>query len=297
MAQGTTAACFGVRYQAVGFLHMLRDQGVNIIVATFGGVALLGLWNVAWRIIQIPVSLLSALGRVSFPGMARLVAAGGDVGSTIERVLPLAAIGTGVLVVPLAASVSAWIRVLMGARWVDAASAIPPAFFGLMFWVPISIALVGYLWATGSGSAPLRATAVALPANWVLLALLPVLGLTGVGIAYIGTSLVESIFLVHATRQTVSFRIGARFVITILLATVSGACGWLVARWVGQDLEGALLSSAAALGVFVAGLAAVCRAEFGDARRLAIRGLRGVVAKTSGGRPADVQPDPAPATA
>ena len=59
---------FGFRYQAVGVLHMVRDQGVNIAVATFGGVAMLGLWGVAWRIIQMPVALLAALWRVSFPG-------------------------------------------------------------------------------------------------------------------------------------------------------------------------------------------------------------------------------------
>ena len=101
---------FGLRVQAVNLLHMLRDQGVNIVIASFGGIALLGLWSVAWRIIQIPVSLFTALWRVSFPGMSRLVAAKEDVGSTIERVIALVAIGTGVLLVPLAASASAEIK-------------------------------------------------------------------------------------------------------------------------------------------------------------------------------------------
>ena len=120
---------------------------------------MLGLWGVAWRIIQIPVSLFAALWRVSFPGMSRLVAAKEDVGSTIERVIALVAIGTGVLVAPLAASASAWIHVLIGAQWANAASAIPPACFAMTFGVPISVALAGYLWAIGSASVPLRATA------------------------------------------------------------------------------------------------------------------------------------------
>ena len=50
---------FGFRYQAVGLFQMLDDQGVNIAVATFGGVAMLGLWGVAWRILSIPISLFS----------------------------------------------------------------------------------------------------------------------------------------------------------------------------------------------------------------------------------------------
>ena len=145
---------FGFRYQAVGLLQMLRDQGVNIAVAAVGGVAMLGLWSVAWRILQIPYSFFAALWRVSFPGMSRLVAAGEDLGSTIDRVIPLVAIGTGVLVAPLAASASAWIHVLIGAQWAEAAAAIPPACFAMMFGVPISVALAGYLWGSGPPRSP-----------------------------------------------------------------------------------------------------------------------------------------------
>ena len=143
---------------------------------------MLGLWSVAWRIIQIPVSLFAALWRVSFPGMSRLVAAKEDVGGTIERVIALVAIGTGVLVAPLAASASAWIHVLIGAQWASAASAIPPACFAMTFGVPISVALAGYLWAIGSASVPLRATLFGIPAMaLVLLPLLPVIGVVAVG--------------------------------------------------------------------------------------------------------------------
>ena len=93
---------FGVRYQAVGLLHMLRDQGVNIVIGVLGGVAALGLWGVAWRIFfQLPISLIAAFWRVSFPGMSRLVAAKEDVGATIERVISLIAIGTGAVLAPL----------------------------------------------------------------------------------------------------------------------------------------------------------------------------------------------------
>ena len=270
---------FGWRFQAVAFVHMLRDQGVNLAVAAFGGVAMLGLWNVAWRIIQIPISLLSALWRVSYPGMARLVAANEDVGSTIERVIALVAIGTGVLVVPLAASSSAWVEVLIGAKWESAASAIPPACFAMMYGVPISVALAGYLWAIGNVSVPLRATVLGIPAAALLmLPLLPVIGVIAAGVGYIGAAFVESLFFVHAARQTASFKIGARLAIPIVLATVSATCGWFVARAVGPDLAGGLASSAVAFGVFVGGLALVHRADLVDALALVTRGLRGIFA-------------------
>lgn len=270
---------FGLKFQAVGLLHMLRDQGVNIMVASFGGVAVLGLWQVAWRVLQLPISLLQALWRVSMPGMARLVAAKEDVGPTIERVIPLVAIGTGALVAPLAASAPAWIHVLLGARWSDAALSIPSGCFAMAFGVPVSVALSGYLWAIGNASVPLRATAAGIPATLlVLLALLPLLGIAAVGIAYIANALVESLFFVWAARQTASFRIVAGLGIPVLLATAAGTCGWLTERWVGDNLVGAVASSAVALAAFTAGLAVVHRPYLSDAWRLISRGLRGAVA-------------------
>ena len=284
---------FGIRYQAVALGHMLRDQGVNLALATFGGVATLGLWSVAWRILQIPISLFAALWRVSFPGMSRLVTAKEDMGSTIERVIALVAIGTGLLVAPLAASAWAWIYVLIGPQWATAASAIPPACFAMMFGVPISVALSGYLWAIGSASVPLRATFLGIPAvALVLIPLLPVIGVASAGFAYIASALVESLFFVYAGRRTATFRLGTRLAIPVLLGTVSALCGWLVARWIGPNVLGALASSAVAMGIFVGGLAAVHRTDLADAWTLIARGLRGAVAS-----PAEALPQPEPTAA
>lgn len=269
---------FGIRVQAVGFLQILRDQGVNILVAAFGGVAVLGLWGVAWRVLQLPVSLLTALWRVSMPGMARLVAAGEDVGETIERVIPLVAVGTSVLVVPLAASSAAWIPVLLGPRWAHAAAAVPLGCLAMSFAVPLSVSLSGYLWAIGDASTPLRATAVGIPVTLALLAgLLPVIGLTAVSIGYVGNAAVECVLFVHAARRTTRFRIGRRLAVPVVLATVAGAAGWSVERWIGPDLVGALVSAAVALGALLAGLAAAHRVYLSEAVRLIGRGLRGAV--------------------
>jgi O-antigen/teichoic acid export membrane protein len=274
-----TLLSFGFRYQAVGLLQMLRDQGVNIAIAGFGGVAVLGLWSVAWRILQIPYSFFVALWRVSFPGMSRLVAAKEDVGATIERVIGLVAIGTGVLIAPLAASAAAWIHVLIGAQWTEAASAIPPACFAMVFGVPISVALAGYLWAIGTAGIPLRATLVGIPAMaLILFTLLPVIGVVAVGISYVVSALVESVFFIHGARKTTSFKVGLRLAVPVVVATFSASCGWLVERWVGQNLAGAVSSSAVAAVLFVGGLAAIHRADLTDAGTLIARGLRGAVA-------------------
>jgi hypothetical protein len=89
---------------------------------------------------------------------------------------------------------------------------------------------------------------------------------------------VESVLFVHGARKTTSFRIGSRLLIPVTVATAAGACGWLVAHLVGQNLAGALSSSAVALAVFVGGLAALHRADLTDAGTLIARGLRGAVA-------------------
>jgi O-antigen/teichoic acid export membrane protein len=275
---------FGLRFQATALAHMLRDQGVNIGLATFGGVAMLGLWQVAWKILQIPIALFQALWRVSFPGMSRLVADNEDMGPTIDRVMGLVAIGTAMILAPLAASASAWIHLLLGAKWGGAAPAIPPACFAMMFGVPISVALCGYLWAIGAASVPLRAALLGIPAVAVImLPLLPVIGVVAAGLGYIGSALVESILFVRAARQTTRVTIGAGLILPVAVGTVAIVGGWLVARWIGPDLAGALASSAAAVVVFLGVLAAIHRPGLAEAWRLLRRGLRGAVASTLDG--------------
>jgi O-antigen/teichoic acid export membrane protein len=275
---------FGLRFQATSLAHMLRDQGVNIALATFGGVAMLGLWQVAWKILQIPIALFQALWRVSFPGMSRLVADKEDLGPTIDRVMGLVAIGTAVILAPLAASASEWIHLLLGAKWGGAAPAVPPACFAMMFGVPISVALCGYLWAIGAASVPLRAALLGIPAVAVImLPLLPVIGIVAAGLGYIGSALVESVLFVWAARQTTKVTIGARLIVPVVVGTAAIACGWLVARWIGPDLAGALASSAAALGVFLGVLAVVHPSGLSEARRLLLRGLRGAMASSLDG--------------
>jgi O-antigen/teichoic acid export membrane protein len=149
----------------------------------------------------------------------------------------------------------------------------------MVFGVPISVALAGYLWAIGSAGIPLKATLVGIPAMaLVLVILLPVIGVVAVGISYIVSALVESVFFIRGARKTTSFKVGLRLAVPVTVATLSAGCGWLVEQWVGQNLAGAVSSSAVALVLFVGGLAAIHRADLTDAGTLIARGLRGAVA-------------------
>src|SRR6202012_5772794 len=131
--------------------------------------------------------------------------------------------------------------VLMGPQWVDAASAIPGACFAMAFGIPVSVALAGYLWAIGNASVPMRATAVGIPATLALVvALFPLIGLTGVGIAYIASSLVEAIFFVIAARQTAQFGIIQGLVGPLVAGCGAWLCGWLVGHAMGLNLVSAI---------------------------------------------------------
>ena len=169
---------FGLRFQAAGAADLVRDQGIYAMVAAVAGVAALGVWSVAHRILQIPLLLYMSMWRVSFPGMSRLVEAGERVGGTIERVAAVAAVACGFILAPLVAATPAWVPALLGHQWEDVVAVIPPASLHLMVMGPISVALIGYLWAIGEATAVLRATLAGIPLQAAVM--VPLLLLIGV---------------------------------------------------------------------------------------------------------------------
>ena len=105
---------FGLRYQAVAVVNVVRDQGVNIVVAAVSGVAALGLWSAAFRLLQVPFLLLDALWRVSYPTMARLVRLDDDVSPVLTRMLRITAVGCGAILAPISACAAPLFVVLLG---------------------------------------------------------------------------------------------------------------------------------------------------------------------------------------
>src|SRR5262249_26769488 len=154
--------------------------------------------------LQIPLLLFSSLWRVSFPSMSRLVAARDEMGKTIERVIAVVAVATGLMLAPLAASAHDLIPVVLGDPWKDAAAGLPPTCVNLMIAGPISVALAGYLWAVGEAGAVFRTAWLQIPVMFaVLLALLPVVGVAAVGFSAIAGGLVEMTVFVRAARKHV----------------------------------------------------------------------------------------------
>ena len=221
---------FGVRFQSVGVVRLLGDQGVNISTAAIAGISVLGVWSLAGRLLSIPYLLFESLWRVSYPAMARLLGSGEDPRPVLERGTALVATANGTILVPLVGATPALIPAVFGARWNDATLVIPWACLGLMVSGPISVAAGGYLTAVGDVKAVLRATIaseVALAA--VALPLLPMISVTALGLGAMAAALVESVFFARAVIRHSQASIVRPLLLPTVAAVAAGSLGWALA--------------------------------------------------------------------
>lgn len=76
---------FGMKFQAVQVVMLIRDQGLTIAVAAIGGFTVLGVWSMVYRLTTVVVVLIESLWRVSFPALSRLRETGDDALPVVER--------------------------------------------------------------------------------------------------------------------------------------------------------------------------------------------------------------------
>ena len=263
---------FGLQYQAVNAVALARDQGVNLGTAAIGGVSMLGLWSLAYRILQVPFLLFDAVWRVSFPAMARLMAAGEQPRPIMERGLALAAMITGAMLAALVGSTPALVPAVFGHQWSAATPVIPWAAAGLMFGGPVSVATAGYLYAVGDSSAVLLSSAVqGLVWFGVAFPLLPHVGVQAVGIGWCVSSLAEAVVLVWRTRRHVPLHVFRHLALPAALAGLAAVAGWLSAWHLGPTLLSTVAGAGVAGLVYAAGMIVLRRALVVDAMALGRR--------------------------
>jgi O-antigen/teichoic acid export membrane protein len=239
------------------------------------GVAVLGLWALAWRLAQLPFLLFSTLWRVSFPAAAKLLAAGESGRRMVERGLALAAVATGAIMAPATGAISPLIPTVFGHRWTPVAEVLPIAFFALQASGPVSVASAGYLYAVGDTSAILSATSVT-AILWlaVALPLLPSLGVIAVGVGWAVSSLVEIPMLAVPVKRRTGARYSGALLLPWLASTVAGAAGWLVSRTVSHGLLAAACGTAVSVCVYAAPMLAFRRDTVMAIVRLGSRAVR-----------------------
>ena len=253
---------FGLKFQANWFTWIAREQGLNVVVAVFGGVASLGIWTFTNRIFQLPAIAFSSLYVVGFPAMSNLLARGENPGPMIVRTVRRAAIA-GTFVFPtFAAACPQLIQPVFGEQWGDVAELMPFICLSTLILGSIAVASHSYLSASGRPGIVAWASA-SLGVTWIALTalLLPVIGITAIGVGNLAGALVEAFFLDRAIRRTAGVIPSIPLLRPLGVAIFAGTAGWLLCTTGPSGLWIAVAAAMLTLALSYVGLWLVCRQD------------------------------------
>lgn len=267
---------FGAKFQATTVVTLVRLQGLNVLVAAVAGVATLGVWNLAWRVLQVPIVLLTAVNRVAYPAMARLFGAQADPRATVERALMTLAVLTGAVGVALVAFAPA-LPTLIGEDWGDVPAVLLWSGVALAVSAPVTVVAAGYLFAADDpGAVAVAALASTIAWFGVTAPLLPVVGAPAVGIGWIVGGVVDGVLLGRAAARHSGAAIARSLAAPTAVALAAIGTAWLLADGAGADLLSGALGAVAGELLMLAGCAVFCRGALDAARSLLSLGLRGL---------------------
>lgn len=230
---------FGIQFQAVAVISVLRDEGLNVLVAGLGGLNALGLWSIAERVLLVVQVVLESLWRVSFPAMARMLETRSDPSRAIGRTVATVAFGLGFVLVTVVTFGPDGVRLVFGPAWSDAAAVLPAACLGYALAGPVSTACAGYLYARGDARTILVAVVIH---TLVLLGttalLLPAAGLAAIGYGIVASGLVDLALLGRAARRTIDAPLLVPTVALVVTASLASIVGLAAGAAVGPTALG-----------------------------------------------------------
>ena len=237
---------FGVAFQGVSAVNLIRDQGIVVVTGAVAGLTTLGYWSLAYRIVQVVIVVLESLWRVSYPAVARLIAADEDLGPTLQRALRISAVTVGAVVAGLIGTAPASIPLVFGDKWASAVPAVAFCAGGLMISGPLSTASAGLLLARGRVKAVLFTTVVH-TATWFAVAtpLMPSMGVEAVGIGWCAASCVDAALLAVYTKREIDVPIVGSLAAPTICAAVAAGVGWWLAKAIGGNLVASIVALAA----------------------------------------------------
>jgi O-antigen/teichoic acid export membrane protein len=269
---------FGLSFQAVQFVNLARDQGVNLVTAAMAGFTVLGFWTMAWRLLQAIFLVFESLWKVSMPAAARMLDAGESVKPALERALLLAAVLTGLMVVPLAGTARSLVPVIFGNRWSGTIDVLPWAALALILNGPLSAVATGYFYAINRPAVLLRvATAHSVVWFAVFIPLLPSLGAEAIGIGLLAAALTDVLVLGVPFQRASGVAVLKVTLVPIVAVAIGSAFGALVSDYLGSNLGGLIVGMACAEIAFAGVIFVGKRGALLDVARLARRGLSGIV--------------------
>ncbi len=221
---------FGLPYQGVSLVSLLKDAVTPVFVTAVAGPAALGRVNWAMMVSAYPVLALFALQRVYLPAFARLQGHPDDLRRVFERVL----LATNAIVAPLATLTLALIvpltTIVFGERWRDAIPLVLPFWVANLF-VPTATPVMGLLNALGRSRVTFGFAALWMVLTWALGA--PAILRWGpMGFAVVNAAIqLTNVALVRVAQRDVPFR--------------ALAAAWR--PWLAAALMGAVIASAGRL--------------------------------------------------
>jgi O-antigen/teichoic acid export membrane protein len=279
---------FGIRFQATWFLQILREQGVNAVTAVVAGLQTLGLWALASRLIQLPVLAFTSLYTVGFPAMANLLSRGEDAGPVILRVVRRASIGATLVFPAFAAASPELVPALFGEPWRDAAKVVPYIALSTLILSSISVGASSYLNAAGRPGIVAAATGL-FGVVWIAVtaSLLPIVGISAIGIGNLCGGLVEASILDRATHRQAGVTPYRPLLRPLGVALLAGSVGLIVAHAGTSGFAGAVMAGGVAFGLSALGLRLTCRDDLRDAVGLGTEALRTAIPRLRRGSAQD----------
>ncbi len=266
---------FGVKFQSVSFVAVGREQGLNLIVAAVGGVATLGVWSIAYRMLQAILLLLQSLWRVSYSAMARAMEAGDDVGVLVSRVLRISTTFVTLPAVCLAGSAPALVHVVFGDAWAGAAAILPWGAAALVIWGGVSTACTGVLQARGDITRFLVVVVAQSVVWWgVTAALVPSMDAEGVGAGMLAGAVVYVAGVVVLMRRHATIRFAHVMWAPVIAGVVAAVLARAVEDATGTDVLGLVLSLATGVSAYLLALTLLRRSDLLALVALARRGGR-----------------------
>lgn len=240
---------FGVQFQALNATGLIRDQVLNTLTGVLAGISTLGLWSLSYRLLQPGMLVFQTLRRVSYPGMARLRDLDENPREIVVRSLSMTCVAASFVLAPLAASAHALIPSLFGARWGPCANTVTMAAWSMLPSGALSVAAAGYLLAWGYAAEGLNIVAAhTIGGLCVAAALLPVIGINALGVAYITMAAIDVVFFSHYLASHLpDFSPSRAILVPTLVSTIATAAGWVTTETLGLGLVAAVCGALVAL--------------------------------------------------
>lgn len=240
---------FGATFQLSESLYAVRDGGLNLLLLTFAGSHVTGVWALAQRLLVAPVVLFQTVGRVGFVAFAKVADREEDQRQA-QRVLGITALAAAALLAAIVASAPALVGGVLGREWEGIIAPATVAAIGWMVLGPLWVALWGLVQARGDLRGPLLGGAVQLVVLWTAaITLAPRFGAQAIGAAFLGALLMTAALLYVSSRRFVRLRL-MTLAAAAAIATVAAGAGRVVAEQM-PTLTGLPLAVATTLAVWM----------------------------------------------